>query len=92
MKGYELIVVVNGVLLLFIGLFGFLNGAFIEQKAGACQSNDGAECARQHEIGSTVLRVASFVAPAGILLLGLGAALVYWRRSHAPPEPAEGDP
>jgi hypothetical protein len=85
MRGYELIVVVNGILLLFIGLFGFLNGAYIERKADRCNSGDAADCARQSEIGSTVRVVSSFVAPLGILLLGAGAILSHRRRHMAPP-------
>lgn len=94
MKGYELIVLANGVLLLVVGLLVLLDGLTIQGHGADCIDGNRTRCDRQLEIGHVTRLVAPYLFGAGALLLGLGTSLVLYRRSYRPPtdDPGPGSP
>ena len=92
MKGYEMVVLVNGFLLLAIGGLALANGFFIHHQGTECTSANTTQCARQVDVGGTTLRVAPYLLAAGVALVALAGSLMLYRRWYRPsaPEPDEG--
>jgi hypothetical protein len=92
MKGYEMIVLVNGLLFLAVGGLALANGVFIRHQGSECASDNRTQCDRQVAVGETTVRVAPFLLAVGAGLLGLAVSLILYRRWYRPsrPEPDEG--
>lgn len=87
MKGYEMIVLVNGILFLAIGGLTFANGLFIQGKGFECATGNATRCERDLVIGGSTLSVAPYLVAFGAGLLGLAASLILYRRWYRPSEP-----
>ncbi len=92
MKGYELIILANGVLFLILGALVLLNGVVLEKQGLRCSSGNQTVCDRDLGIGQATKEVAPWISAAGVLLLGLGTGLILHRRWYRPPkaEPDQG--
>jgi hypothetical protein len=92
MKGYELIILANGILFLVLGVFVLFNGVVLEKQGLRCSSGNQTVCDRDLDIGHATKQVAPWISAVGVLLLGLGSSLVLHRRWFRPgmAEPDQG--
>jgi hypothetical protein len=77
MKGYRMVLLVNGGLLLFVALSALLLGNVLDRQAQDCESQDPVprSCDQTRDAATTANSVAPILAAVGVLLLGLGAFL-----------------
>lgn len=77
MKGYRMVLLVNGGIFLFIAVSGFLLGETLATQAERCEAGTGdrSRCDQTRDTGTTALRVAPILAAAGVLLIVLGLVL-----------------
>ena len=92
MKGYEMIVIVNGIVFLVVGLLTFLNGAVLEHQGTRCPTGNATQCQRDLTIGETTRTVAPYLFSVGIALLGTGTSLVLYRRRYGTGPQRDEDP
>ncbi|HEX9816647.1 MAG TPA: DUF167 domain-containing protein [Candidatus Thermoplasmatota archaeon] len=83
MKGYRMVLLVNGGIFLFIAVNAFLLAHVLTTQADRCDADPPArpDCDQTRDTATTALRVAPMIAAVGVILLVLGAIL--GRAKHA---------
>lgn len=90
MKGYRMVLLVNGGLFLLTGLLGLVFALALQAQADRCASNDAATprtCDQTSDAATTAFRVGPALLGAGFILLAL--ALVLGRRQDSTRPPNE---
>lgn len=90
MKGYEMVLIVNGILFLVLGLLTLLNSFLLGEQGERCPQGNITQCERESLIASTARLVAPYLFAGGILLLGTGLILVH-RRRQRPSQPVQDE-
>src|SRR5688572_11949687 len=77
MKGYKMVLLVNGGLFLFIALSGYMLGNVLEADADRCVARDpdNPRCTQTADAATTAFRVGPVLAVFGVVLLILGVFL-----------------
>lgn len=77
MKGYRMVLLVNGGIFLFVAVNAFLLAQVLESQADRCDADPPARsnCDQTRDTAKTALRVAPIITGLGVLLLVLGTVL-----------------